>query len=275
MSDELRVSAVQMASGPNVSANLLEAGRLIKQSANAGSNLVVLPENFAYMGKNDAELMDVAETEGNGPIQEFLLEQARKYGIWLIGGTMPMLNTSGGKLRAASLVIDPDGVVAGRYDKMHLFDVHLEEADEEYNESAYIEPGNEVLVIETPFGKLGVAICYDLRFPELFRSMLDLGAEIIVIPAAFTAVTGRAHWETLVRARAIENLAYVIAAAQGGYHVSGRETYGHSMVVDPWGLILGQVPRGTDAVTSVLDLAYLKKIRRSFPVIQHRRFRCS
>jgi nitrilase len=177
-------------------------------------------------------------------------------------------------VRAACLVYDDRGERVGRYDKVHLFDVCLPEAGERYQESATIEPGDSVVVLDTPFGRMGVAVCYDLRFPEMFRQMLDSGMEILVIPSAFTAITGKAHWETLVRARAIENLAYVVAAAQGGFHISGRETHGHSMIVDPWGTILAQVPRGSGFVCGVLDDDYHESVRRNFPTINHRRLKC-
>ncbi|MCU7959641.1 MAG: carbon-nitrogen hydrolase family protein [gamma proteobacterium symbiont of Bathyaustriella thionipta] len=276
MTEIVNAATIQLASGPNVGANLLEAGRLIRQQAKQGAQLVVLPENFAFMGKTDQELCEVREKPGAGPIQDFLHEQARKNGIWLVGGTLPMAgeDTHANKIRSAALLMNPDGEQVARYDKVHLFDVHLPDSDEEYNESDTIDPGEAAVVVETEFGKLGVAVCYDLRFPELFRCMLNSGVEIIAVPSAFTSVTGRAHWETLVRARAIENLAFVVAAAQGGYHVSGRETYGHSMLVDPWGTVLAQVPRGTGAASSSLDMEFLRNIRRTFPVIEHRRFNC-
>jgi nitrilase len=178
------------------------------------------------------------------------------------------------KVRAASLVFDDRGTRVARYDKIHLFDVNLPGVDERYNESAIIEGGNALEVIETPFGRLGVAVCYDLRFPELFRRMVDSGVELLAIPSAFTAITGKAHWESLVRARAIENLAYVVAAAQGGFHINGRETHGHSMIVDPWGTILAQVPRGTGFVCSAIDREFQDSVRRSFPTIHHRRLKC-
>lgn len=182
-----------------------------------------------------------------------------------------MRASQGGKVRAACLIMDSNGNQVARYDKIHLFDVHIVETDERYVESNTIEPGEEVVTVDTPFGILGVAVCYDLRFPELFRRLMEKGAEIFVVPASFTAMTGKAHWETLVRARAIENLAFIAAAAQGGYHLSGRETHGHSMIVDPWGTVLTQVPRGTGFVCVELDHEYQKTIRRTFPTIDHLR----
>lgn len=266
-----KVSAIQMATSPNVSANLLEAERLINEAVESGAGLVVLPENFAFMGEHDREMLTLCEEPYGGPLQEFLGQMAKRYGIWLVGGTIPMRASKGGKVRAACLVFDAQGKQVARYDKLHLFDVHLVEADERYVESHTIEPGNETVVVDTPFGRLGVAVCYDLRFPELFRKLLSQGAEIFAVPSAFTAMTGKAHWETLVRARAIENLAFVVAAAQGGYHVNGRETHGHSMIIDPWGTVLAQVPRGTGHVSVVLDRDYQRTIRRTFPTIDHRR----
>lgn len=265
------VAAVQMASGPVVSANLLEAGRYIAEAATAGARLVVLPENFSLMPRDECEWVAAAEDDGSGPTQEFLAEQAARHGLWLVGGTLPLRSPDPERAYAASLVYAPDGSRAARYDKVHLFDVHLDDSDEHYHESATTMPGGQVVTLDTDLGRIGLAVCYDLRFPELFRALLDRGAEIIVLPSAFTALTGRAHWQPLLRARAIENLSYVVAAAQGGYHVSGRETYGHSMIVDPWGLVLVERERGAGVVRAEVDLAYLRRIRRSFPSIDHRR----
>ncbi len=221
MSGTRRVAAVQMASGPQVQANLLEAGRLIAQAAAVGAGLVVLPENFALMGLHETDKVALRECEGAGPIQEFLSQQAARHRIWLVGGTLPLETASPEKVRAACLVFDARGRCAARYDKLHLFDVRVVDTGECYTESETIEPGDRTVVLDTPFGRLGLAVCYDLRFPELFRRLLDEGMELLAVPSAFTAVTGRAHWTTLVRARAIENLCYTIAAAQGGYHLSG------------------------------------------------------
>ncbi len=272
MSDNrTKVAAIQMATSPNVSANLLEAERLITEAAESGAGLIVLPENFAFLGEHDREMCTLKEREGDGPLQGFLSQMASRFGVWLVGGTIPMEASDGAKVRAACLVFNDQGEQVSRYDKIHLFDVQLVESNERYEESNVIEPGEQVVVVETPFGRLGLAVCYDLRFPELFRKLLSLGAEIFVVPSAFTAITGKAHWETLVRARAIENLAFVVAAAQGGYHRSGRETHGHSMIVDPWGAILAQVPRGTGFVSIELDREYQGTVRRTFPTIEHRR----
>jgi nitrilase len=275
MKTKLKVGAVQMATGPNVNANLFEAERLIKEAAEGGAGLVVLPENFAFMGKRGEDQLPLREAEGSGPLQAFLSRVAQQMGVWLVGGTVPLVAKDARRVRAACLVFNERGQRVARYDKIHLFDVSLPGVDERYQESATIEPGASVVVIDSPFGRLGLAICYDLRFPELFRQMLDEGVELLAIPSAFTAITGKAHWETLVRARAIENLAYVVAAAQGGFHLNGRETHGHSMVVDPWGTVLAQVPRGTGFICCPLDREFQGSVRRNFPAIDHRRLKCS
>ncbi|MGD2074291.1 MAG: carbon-nitrogen hydrolase family protein [Gammaproteobacteria bacterium] len=267
-------ACIQMASGPSVGPNLLEAERLIAMAVERGAALVVLPENFAIMGKEESDKVAVRESDEGGPIQDFLSQQARRHGIWLVGGTLPMAAADDSKIRAACLLYDDTGRCAARYDKIHLFDVSVVDTDERYTESETIEPGGRTVVVDTPFGKLGLAVCYDLRFPELFRTMLDQGMEIIALPSAFTAITGRAHWETLVRARAIENLCYVLAAGQGGYHLSGRATYGHSMIVDPWGQITDELATGSGLVCAEMDLERLKNIRRTFPCLDHRHIVC-
>lgn len=266
------VAAIQMASGPNVDANLHEAARLIGQAKNAGAKLVVLPENFAIMGIDEKDKVAIREVEGAGPIQSFLVEQTKKHDVWIIGGTVPLECADPNKILAACLVYDNNGKCVARYDKIHLFDVDLVDQGESYNESETIEYGKPVLkVIDTPFGKIGLAVCYDLRFPEIFRGLLDLGAQIVVLPAAFTDTTGRAHWESLLRARAIENLIYVVASAQGGYHINGRATYGDSMIVDPWGTILHRIHTGPGLAIAEINLEYLESRRKTFPCIQHRR----
>jgi nitrilase len=263
-----------MASGPNVGANLIEAERLIGLAADAGAGLVVLPENFAHMGLVDEDKLKIREQDGDGPIQEFLAQQAQRLGIWLVGGTIPIAAEDRERVRAACLLFNDQGQRVARYDKMHLFDVQIEESAEDYTESLTIEAGEETCVTDTPFGRLGLAVCYDLRFPELFRNMLDEGMELMALPAAFTAITGKAHWEVLVRARAIENLCYVVAAAQGGYHINGRETYGDSMIVGPWGDVLDRLPRGSGVVCAELDRKRLVHARRNFPAHMHRRLIC-
>ena len=269
------VACIQMASGPNVAANLLEAERLMAVAVENGARLIVLPENFAIMGQEETDKVAVRESEQGGPIQDFLATQADKHDIWLVGGTLPMVSEDPGKIRAACLLYDNQGVQVARYDKIHLFDVSVMDSDEAYIESETIEPGNQAVVVDTPFGRLGLAVCYDLRFPELFRTLIDEGMEVVAIPSAFTAITGKAHWEPLLRARAIENLCYVLAAAQGGYHINGRETYGNSMIVDPWGVVLGRMPGSSGGVvTAEIDLERLRNIRRTFPCLEHRNIIC-
>lgn len=269
-----RLAAIQMASGPNVSANLTEAGRLISQSVDAGAELVVLPENFAFMGMNEKDKLNVGEQEGKGPIQDFIATQADKHRVWIVAGTIPLKTQDTQRVAAACLLYNERGEQQARYDKVHLFDVKIEESKETYNESETTSAGKQVVVVDTPFGRLGLSVCYDLRFPELFRRMATEGVDIIAIPSAFTAITGKAHWEVLLRARAIENMAYVIASAQGGYHVNGRETFGHSMVIDPWGRILDCLPSGSGYVIAKMDKQQLSNTRRNFPVLKHRKIPC-
>lgn len=268
-------AAIQMASSPNVEANLNEAERLIGAAVDAHAGLIVLPENFALMGMSEFDKLGLREDDHSGPIQDFLARMAQQHSAWIVGGTVPLVVArSPDKAHASCLVYDDQGRRVARYDKIHLFDVDVPGTDEQHRESNTIEAGDQPIVLETPFGKLGVAICYDLRFPELFRSMLDHGMEILAVPSAFTAETGAAHWELLVRARAVENLCYVIAANQGGFHVNGRHTYGSSMIVDPWGNVLSRLPNGAGHVCAEIDLARLYKIRETFPVLQHRRLVC-
>ena len=268
------VACIQMASGPSIGANLLEADRLITMAAEKGARLLVLPENFAVMGETETDKVTVRESEDGGPIQEFLAQQAKKHKIWIVGGTVPMVSSSPDKIRAACMLYNDYGEQVARYDKIHLFDVSVVDSEESYTESDTIESGDQVVVVDTPFGKLGLAVCYDLRFPELFRTMVDQGVEIIALPSAFTAITGKAHWEILVRARAIENLSFVLAAGQGGYHINGRETYGHSMVVDPWGQVVNELANDSGLICAELDLDRLKNIRKTFPCLSHRNIVC-
>ena len=261
-----RVAAIQMASGPNVTGNLDEAGRLIADAAKQGARLVVLPEFFAIMGMAEGDKVKVREPSGEGQIQQFLSDTAKKHRIWLVGGSIPLAANAPEKVLNSCLVFDDQGERVARYDKIHLFNLEL--GNERYDEARTIEPGNQVVVVDSPFGRIGLAVCYDLRFPELFRAMQ--GVNIIVLPAAFTETTGKMHREVLVRARAVENLCYVIASAQGGYHVNGRETYGHSMVVDPWGRVLDQLPRGSGVVVADINLAYQASLRASLLALSPR-----
>jgi len=261
-----KVAAIQMASGPNIEGNLAEARRLIAKAAEQGARLVVLPEFFAIMGLHEQDKLKVSEQAGNGPIQTFLSETAKHYKIWLVGGSIPLAGTAPEKVRDSCLVFDEHGEQVARYDKIHLFSLSL--GNESYDEAATLESGNQVVVVDSPFGRIGLAVCYDLRFPELFRAMKDV--DIIVLPAAFTETTGKMHWEVLVRARAIENLAYIIASAQGGYHVNGRETHGHSMIVDPWGRILDTLTRGSGVVIGTINPSHQASLRSSLPALKHR-----
>lgn len=264
------IAAIQMASGPQVSANLIEAERLLAEAAAAGACLAVLPENFAMLGRSDEERLTEAEEEGDGPLQAWLSDRARRHGMWIVGGTIP-IKAGPDRVSGACLVYDDQGKRQARFDKMHLFDVTLPDGRERYRESDSTLAGDSVVVIDSPVGRLGLAVCYDLRFPELFRAMAEKGAEVFAVPSAFTVQTGRAHWELLLRARAVENLAYVVAGAQGGFHVSGRETWGHSMIVDPWGTVVAQQPQGPGVVTAEIALERLHSVRESFPVLNHRR----
>jgi predicted amidohydrolase len=266
----VRVAAIQMASGPNVAANLSEAERLIEQAVANGAKLVALPEYFAIMGMKDTDKVGVREVEGRGPIQSFMSRMAKRHGIWLIGGSVPLEASTRDKVRNSCLVYDDKGKQVARYDKIHLFGLDL--GNEHYREEKTIEPGARIVVLETPFGRIGLSICYDLRFPELYRAMKDV--DMIMVPSAFTATTGKAHFETLVRARAIENLAYVIAPAQGGYHLSGRETHGDTMIVDPWGVVLDRLPRGSGVVMANINPAYQAGLRKSLPALKHRMIGC-
>lgn len=261
-----KVAAVQMASGPNVPGNLNEVERLIAKAVEQGARLVVLPEYFPVMGLNDMAKVAVREKPGQGVIQTFLSKTARKYKIWLVGGSIPLVASTPDKILNSCLVYDEHGEQVARYDKIHLFNLDL--GNEHYHEGETIEPGKQVVVVDSPFGRIGLAICYDLRFPELFRAMGSV--DIIVLPSAFTETTGKMHWEVLVRARAVENLAYVVAAAQGGYHLSGRETHGNSMIVDPWGRVLDRLPRGSGVVIADVNPSYQRSLRASLPALSHR-----
>jgi len=266
-----RVAAIQMASGPHVAANLQEAGRLIELAAATGARIVALPEYFAILGMKDTDKVAVRERDGHGPIQDFLAAQARRHRVWIVGGSVPLESAIEGKVRNSCLVYDQEGQRVARYDKIHLFGFEM--GQERYSEERTIEPGRSVCVVDSPFGRIGISVCYDLRFPELYRAMGEV--DLIMVPSAFTETTGKAHWDTLVRARAIENLAYVVAPAQGGYHVNGRETHGHTMIVDPWGVVLDRLPRGSGVVVAGVNPTYQAKIRKSLPALAHKALRPS
>lgn len=265
---KVRVAAVQMVSTPDVATNCVEADRLIGEAAAHGARLVVLPEYFPIVGMSDRDKLAVREQDGAGPIQDFLSQAARKHGVWLVGGSVPLEASDVDKVRNTCLVFDDAGCRVARYDKIHLFG--FERGRERYDESASIEPGAEVVVFDSPWGRIGLSICYDVRFPELYRAMGEVS--LICVPAAFTQTTGEAHWELLLRARAVENQCYVVAAAQGGTHVSGRITYGDSMIVDPWGVVLERLAKGPGVVSAEVDLDYMKSVRTSLPALTHRRF---
>lgn len=270
-----RVAAIQMNSSSAVTPNLEHAEALIGQAAGSGAGLIVLPENFALMPRNENDRYGVAEQPGSGPIHEFLSGQALGHGVWLVGGTIPVHAGDGNKLNASCLIFDADGRQRGRYDKIHLFDVAVSDS-EAYRESDYFSagsPGPENLVCSgTPAGTVGLTICYDVRFPELYRRLSGLGATVFTVPSAFTATTGQAHWEVLLRARAIENQAYVIAPGQCGTHDSGRTTYGHTMVVDPWGVVLNKLTSEPEGVViAEIEQSWLSSVRRHFPSLKHRR----
>ncbi len=268
----MKVAALQMTSGPDVAANLEQARVLLEEAAGRGARLAALPENFSFMGLKDADKRAVAESDGAGPAQEFLAATARRLRLWIVGGTVPLRAEGDGRVAAASLVYDADGQRAARYDKIHLFDVDIPGRPESYRESAHVAPGVLPALIDTPVGRLGLSVCYDVRFPELYRYLSAAGAQLLVVPSAFTGPTGRAHWEPLLRARAIENLCYVLAPAQSGFHPSGRETYGDTMIVDYWGRVLQRVPRGRGCAIAEVDTARQAGVRESFPALEHRAF---
>ncbi|OEZ61040.1 carbon-nitrogen hydrolase family protein [Duganella sp. HH105] len=260
------VAAVQMISSPSVTENIATARRLVKQAADAGATLVLLPEYWAIMGVNDSDKVGVAEPLGRGAIQDFMSALAKELEIWLIGGTLPLASDDAEKVINTTLVYNPQGEHVGRYDKIHLFG--FTKGTESYNESRTIVPGKNVGVFEAPFGKVGMSVCYDLRFPELYRAMGPVS--LIVVPAAFTYTTGHAHWEILLRARAIENQCYVLAAAQGGNHPNGRRTWGHSMLIDPWGAVKSVLAEGEGVVHGDIDLLFMDSVRQSLPALKHR-----
>ncbi|WP_229415951.1 carbon-nitrogen hydrolase family protein [Pseudoduganella armeniaca] len=260
------VAAVQMVSTPVVEENLATAARLVAEAAARGAKLVLLPEYWPIMGMSDSDKVGKAEPLGTGLIQTAMAMMAREHGIWLLGGTLPLASSDPAKVINTTLVYDPEGRHVGRYDKIHLFG--FTKGSESYNESRTIVPGRAVGTVETTVGKVGMSVCYDLRFPELYRAMGPVN--LIVVPAAFTYTTGRAHWEILLRARAIENQCYVLAAAQGGEHVNGRRTWGHSMLVDPWGEVKAVLAEGEGVIHGELDLTYLDGVRESLPALKHR-----
>src|SRR3989338_1585206 len=264
-----KIAAIQMCSTSNVDENLLVAERLIKEAAKEDAQVAVLPEMFAIFGNNEKDKLKIQEIFGNGRIQNFLSQMAHQHKIWIVGGTIPITCPHPNKVRAACIVMNDEGNAVTRYDKIHLFNATISET-ERYMESDTIEEGNTVTVIDSPVGKLGLAVCYDIRFPELFRLLRDKGAEILVIPSAFTITTGQAHWKILTQCSAIENNCYVVGAAQGGTHTKGRKTYGHSIIVDAWGNVLKEKINNTPGIiVSDVNLKKLHEIRRLLPTSQH------
>ena len=266
----VKVAAVQMCSGADRDTNLATAERLLVRAAGEGARVAVLPENFAMMARHDAERRAIAEADGVGVIQEFLARTAKQHALWIVAGTIPIHAPEDGRLAAACVVYDAQGARVARYDKIHLFDVDLPGPKESYRESAYMRPGDKIVVLDTPAGRLGLSVCYDMRFPELYRALQAEGAQWFSIPSAFTVPTGRAHWETLLRARAIENLCYVVASGQCGTHPNGRDTWGHSLIADYWGAVSAELAEGEGVVCAPIDLAAQAETRRKFPALQHR-----
>jgi len=265
--ERFRIAAVQTVSGGDVAANLREIEPLVADAARQGARLVVLPEYFGVFGARSTDKVAVRETEGEGPQQAFLARLAREHGIWLVGGTVPIAIADPGRVRSASLVYGPDGKRVARYDKMHLFAFH--QGEECYDEGRTIEPGSEPASFDAPCGRVVLSVCYDLRFPELYRRFRDIA--LILVPSAFTAVTGAAHWHLLLRARAIENQCYVLAAAQGGVHPGGRRTYGHSVIIDPWGVVMAERDDGPGIIAAEIDPGRIAQVRGELPALKHRR----
>ena len=266
-----KVAAIQMTSGHLVMDNLAAAGQLLREAKDQGAEIACLPENFSFIGLKDADKLAVAEADGAGPIQDFLQGTARELKMWILGGTTVIKGDSSSRVANASLLFDSGGRRVARYDKIHLFDVAIPGRDEQYLESTHVTPGRRVVVADTPVGRLGMSVCYDMRFPELYRELVAQGAVWLAMPAAFTVPTGRAHWETLLRARAIENLCYVVAPAQWGTHTSGRETYGDTLIIDYWGQVLSRLAKGTGVITADIDLTQLTETRQRFPALDNRR----
>jgi predicted amidohydrolase len=265
-----KVAAIQMTSGHIITDNLAAAAALLREAKEAGADIACLPENFSFIGLRDADKLQVAEPDGDGAVQSFLSDTARKLKMWILGGTIVIRGDTEHRVANASLLIDSAGKRVARYDKIHLFDVTIPGRNEQYRESTHVTPGRAPVIADTPVGRLGLSVCYDMRFPELYRELVSRGAEWLAMPAAFTVPTGRAHWETLLRARAIENLCYVVAPAQSGTHTSGRETYGDSLIVDYWGQVLSRLARGSGVITAEIDLAKQAETRTRFPALDNR-----
>jgi predicted amidohydrolase len=264
--NELKVAAVQMVSATEPAVNMAAAARLIAQAAGDGARVVVLPEYFCLLGRKDTDKVAIREADGEGPLQSFLSEQAARHAIWLVGGTVPLASTRPSRVRNSCLVYGPEGTRRARYDKIHLFG--LDRGGERFDESATIEAGRTPVVCDVGPWRIGLSVCYDVRFPELYRNLSPV--DLIVVPSAFTYTTGQAHWEILLRARAIENQCYVLAPAQGGRHENGRRTWGHTMLIDPWGEIVSVLPEGEGVVAGSLQRARILEARASLPALKHR-----
>jgi deaminated glutathione amidase len=264
------VAAIQMRSGDETAANLAIAVARLREAAAGGARVAVLPENFALMPRRDADRRALAEDDNDGPVQAGLAAVARELGLYVVAGSLQLRNGPGERVSQACLVWDDQGRRIARYDKIHLFDVELPEKGESYRESKHMRPGDRLVAVDTPAGRLGLSICYDMRFPEQFRALVEAGAQWFVAPAAFTVPTGEAHWHVLLRARAIENLCHVVAAAQWGQHANGRSTYGHSLIIDHWGRVLAERAEGEGLVLGDIDLAAQAETRRTFPALAHR-----
>jgi nitrilase len=252
--------------------NLQQAGELIARAAAEGAQLTVLPENFSYLGAQDADRLVAAEAPGEGPAQDFLAEQARQHAMWIVGGTIPIRSAGDERVHNCSLLVAPDGRVHTRYDKLHLFDVDVpDKPDESYRESDTTIPGDGPALADTDIGRIGMTVCYDLRFPALFHRLSVLGMDILVVPAAFTVPTGQVHWQSMLQTRAFESLVWVIASGQWGEHANGRLTWGHSAIFSPWGECLGMLESGIGVITAEVDFDYQRELRSKFPVLAHRR----
>jgi len=265
----MKIAALQMVSTPDVGRNLDAAARLITCAAAAGAQLVALPEYFCLMGRRDDDKLGIAEAPGDGPIQRFLSAQARQHGLWIVGGTLPLRTASAQRVHNSSLVFAPDGSLAARYDKMHLF--AFDNGREQYDEGRVLEAGSQPVALQAGPLRVGLSVCYDLRFPELYRKLMQPPCDLLCVPSAFTYTTGQAHWELLLRARAVENQCVVLAPAQGGTHENGRRTWGHSMIVDPWGEVLALQAEGEGVVLASVDAERLAAVRAQLPVLRHRR----
>ncbi len=269
----MKVAALQMVSGTAREANLQHAHALLSQAADAGAELAVLPEYFCVMGQRDTDKLALREAPGQGVIQDFLSQAAREFNLWIVGGTLPLESPEADHVLNSSLAFSPDGACVARYDKIHLF--YFSNAREHYDERAVVTPGAVPTLFDLPSRdghrwRIGLSVCYDLRFPELFRVLSQQGAELLLVPSAFTRTTGAAHWEVLLRARAIENLAWVVAPAQGGTHENGRDTWGQSLIVDPWGAVVAQQARGEGLVLFELDARQTSRCRAQLPSLSHR-----